>query len=74
MRDDFIEQHQVDREFGGWYWGTTEDGRIGPRGDGKGEEWKACYHDLRATVFVADWIRSKKTLKPSASPPSTPSH
>ena len=49
-------------------------GCVGPRGDGKGEEWKACYHDLRATVFVADWIRSRKTLKPAPSPTSAPAH
>jgi len=57
---DWIERHQVDREFGGWYWGVLEDGRIGPHGDGKGEEWKAAYHDLRATVLTAEWIRTRK--------------
>ena len=57
---DFIETSQVDREFGGWYWGIAEDGAVGPRGDGKGEEWKAAYHDLRALVFVSDWIARKR--------------
>lgn len=56
----FIETHQADRKFGGWYWGIAEDGTIGPRGSGKGEEWKAAYHDLRATVFTAEWIEKKK--------------
>lgn len=53
---DFIERYQADSEFGGWYWGITEDGQLGPRGDGKGEEWKAAYHDLRALVYTSDWI------------------
>jgi mannobiose 2-epimerase len=53
---DFIERYQADSEFGGWYWGVTEDGNIGPRGDGKGEEWKAAYHDLRALVVTSEWI------------------
>jgi mannobiose 2-epimerase len=57
---EFIEDNQADREFGGWFWGITEDGKIGPHGDNKGEEWKAAYHDLRATVFTVEWIRTKK--------------
>ncbi len=56
----FVEAHQADREFGGWFWGITEDGKIGPHGDNKGEEWKAAYHDLRATVFTSEWIAKKK--------------
>ena len=56
---DFIERYQADAEFGGWYWGITEDGKVGPRGDGKGEEWKAAYHDLRALVFTSEWIGSR---------------
>jgi mannobiose 2-epimerase len=60
---DFIERFQVDREFGGWFWGIDEDGKVGPRGDGKGEEWKAAYHDLRATVLTAEWIATRKGQK-----------
>jgi mannobiose 2-epimerase len=52
----FIERYQSDAEFGGWYWGVTPDGKLGPRGDKKGEEWKASYHDTRALVFTSDWI------------------
>jgi len=52
----WIETHQVDAEYGEWYWGILPDGSIGPRGDHKGEEWKAQYHALRATLFTADWI------------------
>ena len=56
----FIEEHQTDREFGGWYWGVLEDGTIGPHGDNKGEEWKASYHDLRALVLTSEWITRRK--------------
>lgn len=52
----FIERFQSDAEFGGWYWGVTPEGELGPRGDKKGEEWKASYHDTRALVFTSDWI------------------
>jgi mannobiose 2-epimerase len=54
----FIERYQSDSEYGGWYWGVTEEGALGPRGDKKGEEWKASYHDSRALVFTSDWIAS----------------
>ncbi len=52
----WIEQHQLDAEYGEWFWGINPDGSIGPKGDHKGEEWKAQYHGLRAVVFTADWI------------------
>lgn len=52
----WIETEQVDAEHGEWFWGITPDGDVGPRGDHKGEEWKAQYHALRATLFTADWI------------------
>jgi cellobiose epimerase len=53
----WIETSQVDREYGEWYWGITPDGKVGPRGDHKGEEWKAEYHALRATLFTSEWIK-----------------
>jgi mannobiose 2-epimerase len=61
----WIETHQVDREYGEWYWGILPDGSIGPRGDHKGEEWKAQYHALRATLFTSDWI-SEALSKPAS--------
>lgn len=64
---DWIEKHQVDAEHGEWYWGVNPDGSIGPRGDHKGEEWKASYHALRAAVFTADWIDDTLT-RPTAAP------
>jgi mannobiose 2-epimerase len=60
----FIERFQSDPEYGGWYWGVTSEGALGPRGDKKGEEWKASYHDSRALVFTSDWIASH--LHPSS--------
>jgi mannobiose 2-epimerase len=61
----WIETNQVDREYGEWYWGITPDGKVGPRGDQKGEEWKAEYHALRATLFTSDWIQGV-LAKPSS--------
>jgi mannobiose 2-epimerase len=55
---DFIERYQRDARFGGWYWGLTPTGEIGPHGTNKGEEWKASYHELRALVLTEDWIRA----------------
>jgi mannobiose 2-epimerase len=52
----WIETSQVDREYGEWYWGIDPDGSVGARGDHKDEEWKASYHQLRGTLFTADWI------------------
>lgn len=54
---DFIEVHQRDRRYGGWFWGIREDGRVGDHGEDKGSEWKASYHELRALLTTADWIR-----------------
>lgn len=64
----WIEKHQVDAEHGEWFWGISPDGSIGPRGNHKGEEWKAQYHGLRGVVFTADWIEGQ-LRRPEASPP-----
>ena len=53
---DWLEQKQVDNEYGGVYWGVLPDGTLGPYGDLKGDPWKAFYHDLRGLVFAADWL------------------
>lgn len=73
----WIETRQVDHEYGEWFWGINPDGSIGPRGDHKGEEWKAEYHGLRATLFTSDWIKqalSNPTPRgapaPAPAPPS----
>ena len=67
----WIETRQVDRQYGEWYWGINPDGSVGPRGDHKGEEWKAEYHALRATLFTADWIKAALS-KPAPAAPAAP--
>lgn len=62
----WIEKSQVDSEYGEWFWGINPDGSIGPHGDHKGEEWKAQYHSLRATLFTADWIGEALAKAPNA--------
>ena len=54
----FIEEHQRDTQNPGteWFWGVTKDGQINSRGDHKGEEWKASYHNSRALTFTEKWI------------------
>lgn len=52
----WIETKQLDSAHGEWFWGINPDGSIGPRGDHKGEEWKAEYHALRGVLFTSDWI------------------
>lgn len=64
----WIEAHQVDRAYGEWYWSINPDGSVGSHGDHKGEEWKAQYHQLRATLFTSDWI-SEALSKSSGAPP-----
>jgi mannobiose 2-epimerase len=53
----WLESGGHDAEFGEWYFAITPDGRVGSRGDHKGELWKASYHQLRALVFTEDWMR-----------------
>jgi cellobiose epimerase len=52
----WIESKQLDAVHGEWFWGINPDGSVGPRGDHKGEEWKAEYHALRGLLFTSDWI------------------
>jgi mannobiose 2-epimerase len=51
---DFIEQKLRDVERPGteWFFAVEPDGRPGPRGDHKGEAWKASYHNLRALLWT----------------------
>jgi cellobiose epimerase len=63
----WIETKQRDPQYGEWYWGVKPDGSIGPRGDHKGEEWKASYHGVRGMLFTSDWIA--QTLGDPAEPP-----
>ncbi len=54
----WIEEHQRDAEYPGWYWGLDGPGRVASRGTHKGELWKTGYHDVRALTYTADWIAS----------------
>lgn len=65
----WIESKQLDPKHGEWFWGVNADGSLGPRGDHKGEEWKAQYHGLRAVVFVADWIDAVLSRAPEGAKP-----
>ena len=48
----FIERHLLDPEHGGWFVGTTREGKL--LGDGrKATPWKANYHTSRAMMNVA---------------------
>ena len=48
----FIEGHLLDPVHGGWYMGTTREGKL--LGDGrKATPWKANYHTSRAMMNVA---------------------
>ena len=49
---DFIENHLLDPEHGGWYMETTRSGKI-IGGDGKAHYWKANYHQSRTLMNVA---------------------
>ncbi|HEY2157176.1 MAG TPA: AGE family epimerase/isomerase, partial [Isosphaeraceae bacterium] len=52
----FIEAHQLDPEFGGWFGETTREGKL--LGDGrKASQWKANYHTSRALMNVATMLR-----------------
>lgn len=53
---EFIEVHQRDRRYGGWFWGIGENGLVTAKGEDKGGEWMASYHGLRALLLTADWI------------------
>jgi hypothetical protein len=39
-----------------WFFGLTAQNAVNSRGDHKGEEWKASYHNSRAPTFTAAWI------------------
>jgi cellobiose epimerase len=56
----FIEAHQLDPQFGGWFGETTREGKW--LGDGrKASQWKANYHTSRAMMNVVTMLRALET-------------
>lgn len=52
----WLEGPARDDTFGEWYWSVGTDGGWGSRGPGKGNVWKTTYHNLRAVLYVSDWM------------------
>jgi len=52
----FIQKHQLDPEFGGWYWEVTRDGKLRGNTD-KASPWKACYHTGRSLMNVSRMLQ-----------------
>ena len=50
----FIWDHQVDHEHGGWYTRVSEDGTSLVSGPDKASPWKAAYHNVRALVETVE--------------------
>ncbi len=49
---DWIRNHQIDSERGGWHAKVLPDGSLGPYRD-KAGPWKVCYHEGRALMIGA---------------------
>jgi mannobiose 2-epimerase len=61
---DFIEKHQLDPKYGGWFGETTREGRL--IGDGrKATQWKANYHTSRALMNVATLLAEMEHKPPA---------
>lgn len=54
---DWIQEHMIDPEFGGWWESLGVDG--GPRNERKANAWKAAYHDGRALLYATQFLREK---------------
>lgn len=53
----FIETKQIDRLHGGWYGTLSAEGIVADQGV-KGHSWKSLYHETRALLGTARWLRS----------------
>ncbi|KIZ07448.1 hypothetical protein MNEG_0497 [Monoraphidium neglectum] len=55
---EFVRAHIYDPVDGEWVWQTDAGGGvIGPYYYQKGNVWKASYHNLRAMLFMQQWIK-----------------
>ena len=53
---EFIQSHQIDAKYGGWYSEVTREGVAGP-GRVKSDRWTECYHQGRALLTVSAGLR-----------------
>ena len=60
---EFIEKHQLDLEFGGWFGEVTREGKLIGDG-GKANPWKANYHTGRSMMNVVKLLGTKKNERP----------
>ncbi len=51
----WIEQSQIDKNTGEWYWDINAKGKTVTTSN-LGNEWKTCYHNLRSCIFIEKWI------------------
>jgi cellobiose epimerase len=58
----WIEQYQVNKKTGEWYYSADEKGNPTSTTD-MGNFWKASYHDLRAMMFLDMWIKEDMNTK-----------
>ncbi len=52
----FIQKHQLDPEFGGWYGEVSREGKLLGNG-AKASPWKACYHTGRSLMNVSRMLQ-----------------
>ena len=53
---EFIKQHQIDAENGGWHNTLNRDGSL-PNQQDKVSQWKAAYHNARALIHTSHILR-----------------
>ncbi len=53
----FLQDKLWDPQHGGFFCGVDSEGKLGPRGDHKGEIWKTPYHTVRAFLLTSEWIQ-----------------
>ncbi len=58
----FIQKHQIDPEFGGWFSEVSREGKLLGNG-AKASPWKACYHTGRSLINIDRMLGDKHTGK-----------
>lgn len=62
---DYIKDHQLDTEFGGWCGAILPDNTVPTPLQKKGHNWKGAYHTFRALVLTTNRINNVNRLSPS---------